>query len=54
MINDRKAVVDLGSVGQPRESDDRAGLVIVEGKEVNLIGVSYTFKTAMREIEEYP
>lgn len=54
VINDRKAIVNVGSVGQPRDSDNRASFVIIDGNEVNFIRMEYDFRTAMSKIEENP
>lgn len=50
----RKALVNVGSVGQPRDGDNRASYVIVEGDEVVFMRIPYDFETTMRKIASNP
>ncbi|MFH2001584.1 MAG: metallophosphoesterase family protein [Planctomycetota bacterium] len=51
-IGQKKAVINVGSVGQPRDGDNRASFVIVDDKKVCFIRVPYDFQETMRRIEE--
>ena len=53
-IGDKKAVVNVGSVGQPRDSDNRASFVIVDKNMIRFVRVAYDFETAMKKIEADP
>ena len=52
VIDSKKAVINVGSVGQPRDGDNRASFVIVEDDKVNFVRVPYDFQEAMRRIEQ--
>jgi len=41
----------IGSVGQPRDKDNRASYVYVENNEVNFVRVEYDFETTMKKIK---
>jgi len=49
-ITDRKAIINVGSVGQPRDLDPRACYVTVEGREVRWHRVPYNHKATMEKI----
>jgi predicted phosphodiesterase len=51
IINTEKAIINIGSVGQPRDKDNRSSYVYVEGNEVNFVRVSYDFETTMKKIK---
>ena len=53
-FGDKKALVNVGSVGQPRDSDNRAGFVIVDEEKVEFIRVEYDYQSTMRKIEANP
>jgi len=46
----RKAIVNIGSVGQPRDRDPRASYVLFDGETVEWRRVSYPFETTMEKI----
>ena len=50
VITESKAVVNVGSVGQPRDLDPRACYVTVEGPEVRWHRVAYDYKTTKEKI----
>ncbi len=50
----RKAIVNVGSVGQPRDGDSRSSYVIVKGGEVHFRRVAYDFRKVMARIEADP
>jgi diadenosine tetraphosphatase ApaH/serine/threonine PP2A family protein phosphatase len=49
-IGERKAIVNVGSVGQPRDLDPRACYVTVDGREVRWHRVPYDSKATMAKI----
>lgn len=49
-IGDRKVVINVGSVGQPRDLDPRACYVTIEGREVRWRRVPYDHKRTMEKI----
>lgn len=51
IIDDEKAIINIGSVGQPRDKDNRASYVYVENNEVNFVRVEYDFETTMKKIK---
>ena len=50
----KRYIVNVGSVGQPRDHDPRAACTIydTETREVKLLRVSYDLETAQRKIRE--
>jgi diadenosine tetraphosphatase ApaH/serine/threonine PP2A family protein phosphatase len=50
VLTDRKAIVNVGSVGQPRDLDPRACYVTVDGREVRWHRVPYDTKKTMEKI----
>ncbi|TFG45291.1 MAG: metallophosphatase family protein [Candidatus Brocadiia bacterium] len=51
IINTEKAIINIGSVGQPRDKDNRSSYVYVEDNEVNFVRVPYDFETTMKKIK---
>jgi len=49
-----KSFVNIGSVGQPRDGNNRASYVIVDGDVVMFRRVSYDFETTMAKIRRIP
>jgi diadenosine tetraphosphatase ApaH/serine/threonine PP2A family protein phosphatase len=49
-ITDRKAIINVGSVGQPRDMDPRACYATLDGREVRWHRVPYDHKTTMEKI----
>jgi len=49
---DRKAIVNVGSVGQPRDRDVRSCYVEVQGGAVHFRRVEYDIETTVRKIRE--
>lgn len=47
-----KAIINIGSVGQPRDKDNRASYVFVEGNEVNFVRIEYDFEKTISKIFE--
>jgi len=50
VIDDEKAIINIGSVGQPRDKDSRASYVYVNENEVHFVRVEYDFETTIRKI----
>ena len=46
-----KAIINIGSVGQPRDRDNRASYVYVEGNEVHFVRLEYDVETTAKKIE---
>ena len=49
-IDARKAVINVGSVGQPRDMDNRACYVLFDGESVRWVRVEYDFYETARKI----
>lgn len=47
-----KAIINVGSVGQPRDRDNRASYAYVEGNEVHFVRVEYDIDEVARKIYE--
>jgi len=45
-----RCLVNIGSVGQPRDGDPRASYVLLDGDEIMFRRVPYDFETTMRKI----
>jgi predicted phosphodiesterase len=54
IIPDEKAIINVGSVGQPRDRDNRASYVYIEANNVNFVRLEYDFKAAAAKIYEIP
>jgi predicted phosphodiesterase len=50
IIDDEKAIINIGSVGQPRDKDNRASYVYVNENEVHFVRLEYDFETTMKKI----
>jgi predicted phosphodiesterase len=53
-LTDQKTMVNVGSVGQPRDEDPRACYVIIEDKLVRFRRVEYDFEETIRKIYAIP
>ncbi len=51
IIDDEKAIINIGSVGQPRDKDNRASYVYVNENEVHFVRLEYDFETTMKKIK---
>jgi predicted phosphodiesterase len=49
-IDSRKTIVNVGSVGQPRDGDTRACYVAIDGTRVEFVRVQYRFEDTMKKI----
>ena len=52
IIDDEKAIINIGSVGQPRDKDSRASYVYVDENEVNFVRLEYDFEATAGKILE--
>ena len=51
IVEGEKAIINIGSVGQPRDKDNRASYVYVDENEVNFVRLPYDFETTMKKIK---
>jgi predicted phosphodiesterase len=51
IIKTEKAIINIGSVGQPRDKDNRASYAYVDENEVHFVRLQYDFVTTMRKIK---
>jgi len=50
VIDKEKAIINIGSVGQPRDKDNRASYVYVNENKVHFVRLEYNFTTTARKI----
>ncbi len=50
ILKDEKAIINVGSVGQPRDKDNRASYVYVEENEVHFVRLEYDHEAAAKKI----
>jgi len=50
----RKAIINVGSVGQPRDRDPRAGYVLVESDVVRFVRVPYDVEAIIEKVQAIP
>jgi len=50
IIDDEKAIINIGSVGQPRDRDNRASYVYVDKNKVHFVRLEYDFETTAKKI----
>jgi len=51
VLEDEKAIINVGSVGQPRDKDPRASYVYVEDNMVNFVRLEYDIEDTVRKIK---
>lgn len=51
IVEGEKAIINIGSVGQPRDKDNRASYVYVDDNEVNFVRLPYDFEATMKKIK---
>ena len=49
-----KALINVGSVGQPRDGDPRASYAVLDGKTINFHRIEYDVRTTMDKIYATP
>jgi len=50
IVDNEKAIINIGSVGQPRDADRRSSYVYVDGNEVHFVRLEYNFETTAKKI----
>jgi predicted phosphodiesterase len=50
IVEDEKAIINIGSVGQPRDKDNRASYAYADKNEVHFVRLEYDYKTTMKKI----
>jgi predicted phosphodiesterase len=50
IIDNEKAIINIGSVGQPRDGDKRSSYVYADGNEVHFVRLEYDFETTVKKI----
>jgi len=50
IVENEKAIINIGSVGQPRDRDNRASYVYVNENEVHFVRLEYDFESTMKKI----
>ena len=53
-LTDEKAIINVGSVGQPRDRDPRSSFVIVEETYVEFVRLPYDVETTVKKVEAIP
>lgn len=53
-ITERRAIINVGSVGQPRDRDHRACYVVFDGTTVEWRRVPYDIETTLEKIRRHP
>ena len=48
---EQKAIINVGSVGQPRDGDNRACYVLVDGNRITYRRVPYSYRTTMSKMD---
>ena len=51
IVDDEKAIINVGSVGQPRDKDNRASYVYIEENEVNFVRLEYDYEKTIEKIK---
>ncbi len=54
IIPDEKAIINVGSVGQPRDRDNRTSYAYIEGNNVHFVRLEYDYKSAAEKIYGIP
>ncbi len=52
IVEDEKAIINVGSVGQPRDKDNRASYAYIQDNEVHFVRLEYDYETAAKKIYE--
>ncbi|MHC4266322.1 MAG: metallophosphoesterase family protein [Planctomycetota bacterium] len=51
IVTEERAIINVGSVGQPRDEDNRTSYAFVNDNEVNFVRLEYDFQTTMEKIK---
>lgn len=54
VLNERKTLINVGSVGQPRNGDPRSSYVLLDGQNITFKRVQYDFETTAKKIYDEP
>jgi predicted phosphodiesterase len=54
IVPEERAIINVGSVGQPRDKDNRASYVYVEQNNVRFVRLEYDYKTTQKKIYDIP
>jgi len=54
VLGDEKVIINVGSVGQPRDRDPRASYAIVEGNELRFVRLEYDIEAVVAKILANP
>jgi diadenosine tetraphosphatase ApaH/serine/threonine PP2A family protein phosphatase len=49
-MSDEKAIINVGSVGQPRDRDPRSSFVVVSDTAIEFIRVPYDVQTTVKKV----
>jgi diadenosine tetraphosphatase ApaH/serine/threonine PP2A family protein phosphatase len=53
-LSDEKAIINVGSVGQPRDRDPRSSFVILTDRYVEFVRVPYDVETTVKKVYAVP
>ena len=53
-LDDRKAIINVGSVGQPRDGDPRSSYVVFDGESVEFFRVNYDIERTIQQYRATP
>ena len=53
-ITDEKAIINVGSVGQPRDRDPRTSYVVVDESSIEFVRLEYDVKATVKKFEAVP
>ena len=53
-LTDEKAIINVGSVGQPRDRDPRSSFVFVDEKAIEFVRLPYDVDTTVKKVESIP
>jgi diadenosine tetraphosphatase ApaH/serine/threonine PP2A family protein phosphatase len=53
-LTDEKAIINVGSVGQPRDRDPRSSFVVVTESYVEFVRLPYDVETTVKKVEAIP
>ena len=51
IVSKEKAIINIGSVGQPRDRDSRASYAVVDDNELHFVRVGYDVETTVGKIK---
>jgi len=54
IVPEERAIINVGSVGQPRDKDNRAAYVYVEKNNVHFVRLEYDYETTQKKIYDIP